>query len=305
MAVLGSSAQRPVAAGFSSRAGSAFKRRLVLGCLVLLSLVLITLYFRESESGLAHDVQDVGSRILRPFEVAADRVASPFEDAYGYFDGLFEAKEENERLRDELDRLRLQAIRNQTAAAEVAELKALLDFSEGPSFPSDYAYVAARVITWAPAPFQRQIGIAAGTAEGIAVNDAVVTRDGLVGKVTKVTRRTAQVTLLTDRNSAVSSIDLMTNARGLIRHGQARGDTLVFDRVPKEEEVYEGDVIVTAGTTTGSEYPSLFPKGIQIGEVTSVGQTDADYYKQVQVQPFVDFAELEAVLVLVEQRPPR
>ena len=301
MAVLGSSAQRPVAAGFPSRAGSALKRRLVLGCLVLLSLVLITLYFRESQNGLAHDIQDGGARILRPFEVAADRVASPFEDAYGYFDGLFSAKEENAQLRDELDRLRLQAIRNQTAAAEAAALKEQLQFVEGPSFPDDYAYVATRVVTWAPAPFQQQIGLAAGSADGIRVNDPVVTRDGLVGLVTKVTSRTSQVTLLTDRNSAVSSTDLMTSARGLIRHGQARGDTLVFDRVPKDEEVYEGDVIVTAGTAAGSEYASLFPKGIQIGEVTSVGQTDTDSYKQVQVKPFVDFGELDAVLVLVQE----
>lgn len=302
MAVLGSSAQRPVAAGFSSRAGSALKRRLVLGCLVLASLVLITLYFRESDGGFAHDLQDVGARVLRPFEVAADRVASPFEDAYAYFDGLFEAKEENERLRDELDRMRLQAIRNQTAAAENEKLKAQLQYVEGPAFPRDYGYVAARVITWAPALFQRQIGIAAGEAQGIRLNDPVVTRDGLVGQVTKVTTDTAQVTLLTDRNSAVSSIDLMTNARGLIRHGQARGDTLVLDRVPKDEEVYEGDVVVTAGTQPG-EYPSLFPKGIQIGEVTSVGQTDTDLYKQIQVTPFVDFSELEAVLVLVAVTP--
>ena len=304
VAVLGSSAQRPVAAGYSSRAGSALKRRLVLGCLVLLSLVLITLYFRGGENGVAHDLQDKGAQALRPFQVVADRVASPFEDAYAYFDGLFEAKEENEELRDELDRLRLQAIQNQTAAAEVDELKALLQFSEGPTFPRDFAYVAARVTTWAPAAFQRQIGIAAGSADGIRVNDPVVTRDGLVGQVTRVTTSTAQVTLLTDRNSAVSSLDLITNARGLIRHGQARGDTLVFDRVPKDEEVYEGDVIVTAGTAAGSEFPSLFPKGIQIGEVTSVGQTDASLYKQIQVKPFVDFSELDAVLVLVAQERP-
>jgi rod shape-determining protein MreC len=273
-----------------------------MGLLVLASLAMITVYFRESDEGGLHDIQDFGAQVLRPFEVAADRVASPFEDAYAYFDGLFAAKEENERLRDELDRLRLQAIQNATAARENAQLKELLEFQEAPSFPSDYTYVAARVISTAPSAFQQQIGIAAGEDDGIRLNDPVVTRDGLVGQVTKLASTTAQVTLLTDRNSAVSSIDLMTSARGLIRHGQARGDTLVLDRVPKDAEVYEGDVIVTAGTQEG-ELPSLYPKGIQIGEVTSVGQTDTDLYKKIQVQPFVGFGDLDAVLVLVALKP--
>jgi rod shape-determining protein MreC len=273
-----------------------------MGLLVLASLALITVYFRESEQGGLHGVQDFGAQVLRPFEIGADRVASPFEDAYAYFDGLFEAKEENERLRDEIDRLRLLASQNATAARENAQFKALLQFRDGPSFPRDYTYVTARVISTTPSAFQQQIGIAAGEDHGVRLNDPVVTRDGLVGQVTKLASTTAQVTLLTDRNSAVASTDLMTSARGLIRHGQARGDTLVLDRVPKDEEVYEGDVVVTAGTQAG-ELPSLYPKGIQVGEVTSVGQTDTDSYKQIQVDPFVDFAELDAVFVLVALKP--
>ena len=302
MAVLGSSAQRPVAA-YSSRTGSTLRRRLLMGVLVFLSLAMITVYFRESQDGGLHAVQDAGARALRPFAIAVDRVASPFEDGYGYFDGLFRAKEENERLRDQLDRLRIQAIQNQTASRENASLKALLQFRDGPSYPRDYGYVAARVIARAPTAFQQQIGIAAGSADGIRENDPVVTRDGLVGQVTRLGSHTAQVTLLTDRASAVSATDLTTNASGLIRHGEARGDTLVFDRVPKDEVVQEGDVVVTAGTQPGG-LPSLYPKGIQIGQVTSVGQTDADLYKQVQVQPFVDFSSLDAVLVLVSRKEP-
>lgn len=305
MAVLGSSAQRPVPASYSSRSGSALRRRLVMGVLVFLSLAMITVYFRESDKGALHDLQDLGAQALRPFEIAAERVASPFQDAYGYFENLFGAKEENARLREELDRLRLQAIQNETAARETESLKELLAFRDGPTFPRDYTYVAARVIATAPTAFEQEVGIAAGANDGIRLNDPVVTRDGLVGQVTKVASSTAKVTLLTDRNSAVSALDLMTEATGLIRHGQARGDTLVLDRVQKDAVVSDGDVIVTAGTQPGS-LPSLYPKGIQIGLVTSVGQTDTDLYKQIQVKPFVDFSSVDAVLVLVRREaPPR
>lgn len=272
-----------------------------MGLLVVLSLAAITVYFRESAGGPVHSIQNGAAQVLRPFQVAADRIASPFEDAYGYFNGLFDAKKENARLRDELDRLRIQAVQNQTAARENERLKALLEFRDSPTFPQDYAYVAARVIATAPSAFQQQITVAAGTNDGIRLDDPVVTRDGLVGSVTRVGSSTAQVTLLTDRTSAVSAMDLTTNAAGTIRHGQGRAETLFLDRVSKDAVVEKGDVIVTAGTQAGG-LPSLYPKNIQIGEVTSVDQADTDLYKQIQVQPFVDFSGLDAVLVLVNQK---
>jgi cell shape-determining protein MreC len=63
--------------------------------------------------------------------------------------------------------------------------------------------------------------------------------------------------------------------------------------------VNEGDPIITAGSPPDSELPSIYPRGIQIGLVTGVGQKDTDLYKQIQVQPFVDFSSLRSVLVLV------
>ena len=63
-------------------------------------------------------------------------------------------------------------------------------------------------------------------------------------------------------------------------------------------ELKRGDEIVTAGWRVGS-LTSLYPKGIQIGRVTSVGRTDTDLYTQVQVEPFADLSSLQAVLVLV------
>ena len=109
---------------------------------------------------------------------------------------------------------------------------------------------------------------------------------------------TARVELLTDQEAAASAIDVRTGAPGVVRHARGTRETLVLDRVPKEDVVKVGDQIVTAGWRSGS-LGSLFPKGILIGEVTSVGQTDTDLYQQVQVDPSVDFGSLDAVLVLV------
>jgi cell shape-determining protein MreC len=110
----------------------------VAGVLVLLSITLITIYFRESAGGGLHQVQSAGATVLRPFEVAADRVSRPFRDAYGYFAGLVHAKSENNRLRQTVEQLRQKETLNQAAASENADLRKKLNFVNSPSYPRDY-----------------------------------------------------------------------------------------------------------------------------------------------------------------------
>ena len=263
---------------------------------MLLSLILITISFRESSTGALHQVEGAGATVLRPFEVAAERVARPFRDVYGYFHGLVHVKRENERLKDEVNTLRQQALQGEQARQQNAKLRDLLHYVDGPQFPGDYRPVNTRIISWS-SEFDQQVMIAAGRDRGIREDTPIVTRDGFVGRVTQLTGNSAQVTLLTDENSAVQARDLTTGAFGLVRHGQGEG-SLILDFVRKEQNVRAGDVIVTAGTRS-SKYPSLFPQGIQIGVVTSVGQSDTALYKQIQIEPFVDFSSLDAVTALI------
>ena len=299
-AVLGSSVQR-AAPPYSSRASTAIRRRVVVVGLVLLALVLITIYFRESTAGGLHRIQSGGATILKPFEVGAERVARPFRDVYGYFHGLVRAKDENKKLRKENEELRQRVIGGESAAREVQRLRALLRYEDTPGFPADYTPVNTRVISQT-SDFTHEIVVAAGATSGVKVNAPVVTNAGLVGVVTYVAARAARVTLLTDEASAVSAIDLKTRAIGVIRHGAGSGNSLVLDRVTKDLDVQRGDVIVTAGTRS-ARFPSLYPADLPIGRVTSVGQTDTDLFKQIQVEPFVDFGSLDAVAVLVTRKP--
>jgi rod shape-determining protein MreC len=279
---------------------SPLKRRLVAGVLALLSLALITGYFRESDDGPLHDVQSVAASAMHPFEVGAERLARPFRDAYGWLSDLFNAREENERLKEQLERLTSQAIQDATAASEVERLRALLDYRRSDEFPADYDAVGATVIVDPPNRFEQHIVVSAGSEDGVRMNAPVLNDEGLVGKVTKVTRDQSRVTLLTDKESAVSAYDVRTEAYGVIRHGS--GDSLVLDRVPKEERIVRDDVVVTSGRRFGL-LPSIYPRNIPIGMVTSVGQTDIDVNQQIQVEPFVDFSSLESVLVLVRKTP--
>jgi rod shape-determining protein MreC len=266
--------------------------------LVLVSLALVTVYFRESSGGALHGAQRIGLSILMPFEVAGERVSRPFRDAWSYSVDLVGAKSENEKLREEVAALQKELIEDRTAARENDRLRALLAFIEGPTFPDDYRPVVTRVVARPPSAYNQVVLVAAGSDDGIAVNDPVVTEDGLVGLVTEVTGNGARVTLLTDQTSAVSALVLQSGAAGVVRHGPSDGSTLVLDRVGKDELVNEGDLVITAGWRSG-KLESLYPRGIPIGTVASVGQQDVDLYKRIQVAPLVDFDSLAEVIVLV------
>ena len=268
------------------------------------SLVLISLSFRSDASGPLSGVESAGATALRPFAVGFERVAQPFRDVYGWADSLLSARSEAEELRAEVQELRQRAIQSEFALQENVYLRRLLDYSDGPRFPADFDPVAAEVIGRPAGAFTQAILIAAGSKNRIRVNDAVITADGLVGVVTRVTSGTARVQLLTDEQAAASAIDLRTGATGIVRHARGTRETLVLDRVRKQDVVRRGNEIVTAGWRAGS-LSSLYPKGIPIGRVSSVGQTDTDLFQQVQVDPYVDFGALDAVLVLVPTGRPR
>jgi rod shape-determining protein MreC len=300
VAVLGSPVQRSATSGSSSTRSSALRRRVVVGCLVAASLVLLTVSFRSTA---LDGVQSGGVSVLRPFEIAATRVARPFRDASSWTRGLFHAKSENRKLRSQVEQLNQQLAGYEAAKNANRYLGHLLKYRHSPTFPTDYTTVAAEVLT-SPTVFDQTVTIAAGSNDGIEPQDVVVTADGLVGQVTKVTGSVSQVMLITAEDSAVRALDAQSSgAVGDLEPGSA-SDTLSLTLVGKDKSVRFNDEIVTAGSPGGGELPSIFPANIPIGVVTSVGQNETDIFKQIQVQPFTDLSSLQSVLVLVPKPKP-
>jgi rod shape-determining protein MreC len=274
-------------------------RRGVLFVLVLGALALLTISFRSPTSGALHDVQGYGASALRPFQVAAQRVARPFRDAYGYFDGLAHARSENTKLRREVRQWRAQATQYQAQAGRAQDLQKLLRVEGGPKYPSDFRFVNTSVISFPLGAFAQQITIAAGSDDGLRVNTPIIDQDGLLGHVVVVGPSTASVQLITDADSNVPARDIANGVRGLIRHGV--GNSLLLDQVSKEQSVAKGDVIVTQGTVD-RKYPDLYPYGIPIGRVLSVDRSDIASYLTVQVLPFARFDSLDTVAALISTK---
>ncbi|MGH3010346.1 MAG: rod shape-determining protein MreC [Gaiellaceae bacterium] len=270
---------------------------------MLVSLALITVYFRESNDGPLHAAQRIGVSVLMPFEVAGERVARPFRDGWAWMSDLLDAKGNNEELRRENEELRRELIEARTSAQELTLQGQIEAYVTGPQFPAGFEPIVARIIGRPPSPYQQEVVVDAGTGDGVKRNAPVVDERGnLVGLATDVTDSATRITLITDQSSSVSAVVLETEASGVVKHG-ASSSSLILDRVEKDELVSEGNTVITAGWTT-ERFESLFPRGIPIGTVESVGQQDVDLFKRIQIDPLVDFDSLAAVVVMIEKERP-
>lgn len=276
-------------------------RRLVFVFLIIASLAILTVSFRETESGPVHAVQQAGLSILSPLQSWGARAAEPFQDGYRWIRTLWSAHREAERLAAELQALQGEAVKLKEQAEENQRLKSLLDLRDKGTFPEGTDFEVARVVGKSPTRWQAWIEIDKGSAEGIRVDQPVVgatpmageslAGKGLVGKVIAVTAHSAQVQLITDSESSVAAKIQESRAEGIVE-GSVSG-TLTMDFVDRDIAVEPKRVVVTSG------YGGIYPPAIPIGVVADVGEEDVNIYKEIEVQAFVDFRVLEEVMVLI------
>ncbi len=268
------------------------KRQAVLAALLLVSMAMLTWYFREPVGGVLHSTQRGGLRVISPVESGVSTALDPFRNSFEWVTNLFSAQSENERLREESDRLRTEVVSLREQSEENKRLRDMLGFVNQPSYPQDYKFVPTRVIGRSGSAWNATITINRGTDAGIALGQTVVSGQGLVGQISAVTSNSSQVLLIIDQNSHVEAkLQNGTASTGTVM-GSING-LLEMDFVDKNQKVQKNDVVVTSGVG------KLFVKGIQIGVVDETADQETEYFKSVSITPFVDFGRLEEVMVLI------
>jgi rod shape-determining protein MreC len=275
------------------------RRRAVLLLLVVASLTLLSLYYREGTGGPLHGVQDVVSTIFGPITEGADRALKPARDLVNWFDETFEARGENDRLNDEVASLRDELARAQSTQLEAKELSRLQELSSGGIVPDGSKPVTARVVGRSPTVWYSTVTIDKGTSAGIRLNDPVVAADGLAGRITQTTPNTAQVTLITDSESSVTARVLPRGATGVVEPNIGDPTDLQLDFLERGSDIGEGQMVVTAGFSTG-DLGSIFPPGIPIGEITEATLEEQQAYQRVHLDAFADLRDMNFVRVLTE-----
>jgi rod shape-determining protein MreC len=246
-----------------------------------------------SSLGALRPLEDVTYALLSPLESALRSIARPVADVVTNFSDVRDLTRENEALRTENERLNGEIARLQEDATRREQLERLLDVKQS---LSDQDFIAASIFARDPSSLRQVIVIGRGRGDGVKTGMPVVTEGKtLVGTVTKVDDGYAWVTLVTDVDSAVSSLVLESRAQGVVSGGYNRRLTMEF--VTQDVTVKEGDTVVTSGL--GGSYPA----GLVIGRVTGVSGSRQEIFQQVTVEPLASLSRLETVLIMTSFTP--
>lgn len=271
------------------------KKRISGGILAILlsivSLALLTLWSFEGgsssdASGALHSMRSAVQSVIAPFDRAssylgsgADTLGTAVGDATASPETLSELKSQNEELTAlvmELEEYRL----------ENERLSALLDLSNAYGLETSAAHILKQSVdSW-----NQTITIDKGSEDGMAVGMPVMSPNGLIGQIESVSLYSSQVRLITDQNSGVA-VFLQANRSEGVLTGSLSG-LLYLNYISLDIDVVPGDVVVTSGAG------GVYPKGIVIGEVTSVTYAPSDVYQTIVVKPVTRVKTYEEVLVL-------
>ena len=293
------------------------RRRAVLVALIVVSLVLLSSHFTEAESGPLHTIQGGIAAVLSPVGEVAERALKPARDLVNWFDETFEARGENEQLREEVADLRQQVAGAQDAVGANAEFEKMLELDRSVAL-GEFDPVTARVVGRSPTVWFSTVTIDQGSGSGVERNDAVINADGLVGRIRDVNGGSALVELITDPDNAVSAEVLPTadpedavasalaseNPTGIVAPVAGNPEDLLLDFVDEQEPIEESQILITAGWSNGT-LSSAYPPGIPIGRVTQAEAGEQEEFQRIHVAPFADLRDIEYVQVLTggQERP--
>jgi len=266
--------------------------------------ILVAVLFAEVV-GLAVQVKRTAdtdsTRLIRVWTVSAvTPLEKVFAAAQGSISGAWHnyfylrgVRAQNRKLQDEIEQLRLQQVRLAEDAGQARRLQRLLGFKE--------QFIAktlpAQVIGSSGSDMSRVVYIDKGDGDGVRQDMAVITADGVVGKILRVFPTSSQVLLINDPSSGVGAILEKSRLQGVIK-GTANGE-VVLEKMMSDERVEPGDQLLTSG---GDQ---IFPKGLPIGTVKSVSP-GGDVFLKIRVKPAAQLNQLEEVLVItqvVERQP--
>jgi rod shape-determining protein MreC len=228
-------------------------------------------------------------QVMTPIERLGTWTTSKTKGAWmGYVD-LHNARSENERLRADLGALQIRNKELESESLESKRLANLWTFREG---RPEVQMLAAQVIGASADPSSHTLFVNRGTRDRLRNNLAVVTPDGIVGKIVEVFPSTAQVLLINDKESGVGALFADSRTHGVVK---GSGDPEPrMDYVVNDEKVTAGQTVLTSGEDR------IFPKGLLIGTV--IDSKAAQPFQIIRLRPGARLDRLEDVIVLLSQQ---
>jgi rod shape-determining protein MreC len=267
---------------------SRHKSLVLLTGVIVLQILLLAVQIRRDSQGRLIRVWTVGA--VSPFERVGATGISGIRGAWNHYFALQNASRENERLHRENDTLKLQINQLQSKAAEADRLATLLNFRKS---HQSVPMLGARVIGASADTASQTAYLDRGERDGIRRNMAVITPDGVVGKIIESYRDISQVLLLTDKDSGVGA--MLADSRIQSPVGGTGEPLLAMKYVANDDAVNLGDRVVTSGMDR------IFPRDLPVGTVSQIKAGNP--FKQIRIRPAAKLESLEEVIVLLSLQP--
>ena len=207
---------------------------------------------------------------------------------------LLNTYEENQKLKKEVDSLASQRVENQTLAKENKQLKRQLKLNKS---LTDYDKISAYVLSRTPSAWQNQVIISKGKTAGVVKNAAVMSKEGLVGRVVEVNQTNSKVELLSTENDDANRFAVqLSNSKdetvnGLITGYNSEKNELIMGQVTSKVKIKKGTRVITSGMGGNT------PKGLLVGKVVRVADDDYGLPSKIYIKPAADMADLSVVTV--------
>jgi rod shape-determining protein MreC len=269
------------------------RQRALIITLIIICVLLVTVYSRESKDGLFHRLQRFSLDIVSPLQKGMSKVLSPVKDGIGYFTDLGKAKGERDRLREEVEELEDKLYNYEETMRENEQLRSMIAYQD--SRP-DLELFVVDVIGANPDVWEQTIQIGAGYSSGLQEYMAVLNEEGnLVGRIILCTSEASVVQLITDDKSSVGAM-LQKNAEMGVVKGEGGGGVRL-ELLNQDAEVSTGDEVITSGLG------GTCPVGIVIGTITEISERRADLSVGIVIKPKASLTRLDRVMVVLSPEP--
>ena len=268
-----------------------WRNRVILtgGALIILSLYLMTGGVLRSNRAAAPARGML--EVLRPVQAGTANFGAGMRSIYHDYLNLVHVRQENERLTAELARVKADQARMVELEEENRHLAELLELRDALGVDA----IAANVIGSDATGLSHTIVLGQGSSSGLKPGMAVLSNEGVVGRVIETSPHASRVLLIDDHNSALDGIDQRSRARGIV--AGVVDDGVIMKYVDRGEDIKADDTVVTSGLD------GIFPRGLLVGSVAGVHREGPGLFLTVQLTPAVHFHELEQVLVVRQQAP--
>ncbi|WP_147819803.1 rod shape-determining protein MreC [Salidesulfovibrio onnuriiensis] len=258
---------------------------IVAGLFVYLSLYTWNLRTGHLDALSSYTGLDLAGWIIRPGQWVSEQVTG-FWDRYVYLVGL---KQENDQLRAENAKIRLDNLMLMDRAGSTERLERLLLFQPIPQWEAQGARIVAHRL--GPATSLDTLTIDKGSLSGVEADMPAISLDGVLGRVLRTGASASHVLLLSDGNSRIAVMGRENRSQGIL-FGQGRGEPLRIEYINLNSAIEPGELMITSGLA------GIYPKGLPVARVTGVFRSDISLFLTVEAEPLVDVDSLEEILLL-------